>query len=53
MLAINCSLNQGFYLNKAKIATVIPLDKGKPNKYEILNYRPVSFWIPSPKFTKK
>ena len=39
--AINCCLRQGIFPESAKIASVVPLDKGKPNKY-VLNYRPVS-----------
>lgn len=31
-----------FFPDKASIATVVPLDKGKANKNDILNYRPVS-----------
>ena len=27
--------------DNAKIASVVPVDKGKPEKYEVLNYRPV------------
>ena len=41
-IAINNSLKYGVFLGDAKIATVIPLDKGKPNKNEISNFRPVS-----------
>ena len=41
--AINCCLRQGIFPENAKIASVVPLDKGKPDKYDIfLNYRPVS-----------
>ena len=25
-----------------KVASVVPLDKGKPDKYDVLDYRPVS-----------
>ena len=41
-IAINNSLKYGVFLGDTKIATVIPLDKGKPNKNEISNFRPVS-----------
>ena len=39
---IYCCLRQGIFLNNAKIASVVPVDKEKPDKYDILNYRPVS-----------
>ena len=41
-IAINNSLKNGVFPDDAKIASVIPLDKGKPNKNEISNFRPVS-----------
>ena len=31
-----------FFPENAKTASVIPLDKGKPNKNEMSNFRPVS-----------
>ena len=40
--AINCCLRQGILPEIAKVASVVPLDKGKPDKYDVLNYRPVS-----------
>ena len=40
--AINCCLRQGIFPNNAKIASVVPVDKGKPDKYDVLSYRPVS-----------
>ena len=40
-IAINNSLKYGVFPDDAKIASVIPLDKGKPNKNEISNFRPV------------
>ena len=40
--AIDCCLRQGIFPDNAKIASVVPLDKGKPDKYDILNYRPIS-----------
>ena len=42
MQAINCCLRQGIFPENAKVASVVPLDKGKPDKYDVLNYRPVS-----------
>ena len=41
-IAINNSLKYGVFPDDAKIASVIPLDKGKPNKNEVSNFRPVS-----------
>ena len=41
-ISINDSLKYGVFPDDAKIASVIPLDKGKPNKNEISNFRPVS-----------
>ena len=40
--AINCCLRQGIFPENAKVSSVVPLDKGKPDKYDVLNYRPVS-----------
>ena len=40
--AITCCLRQGIFPENAKVASVVPLDKGKPDKYDVLNYRPVS-----------
>ena len=42
MQAINYCLRQGIFPANAKIASVVPVDKAKPDKYDILNYRPVS-----------
>ena len=42
MQAINYCLRQGIFPGNAKIASVVPFDKGKPDKYGVLNYRPVS-----------
>ena len=39
---ISCSLNLVVLPGKTKIATLVPLDKDKPNKNDILNYKPVS-----------
>ena len=41
-IAINNSLKYGGFPDDAKIGSVIPLGKGKPNKNEISNFRPVS-----------
>ena len=40
--AINCCLRQIIFSNNAKTASVVPLDKGKPDKYDVLNYIPAS-----------
>ena len=40
--AINTSVAQNVFPEKAKTASVIPLDKGKPKKNEMSNFRPVS-----------
>ena len=40
--AVNCCLRQGIFSNNAKIASVVLLNKGKPDKYDVLNYTPVS-----------
>ena len=31
-----------YFSGNAKIVSVVPVDKGKPGKYDVLNYRPVS-----------
>ena len=35
--AINCCLRQGIFPENAKVASVVPLDKGKPDKYLFIN----------------
>ena len=40
--AMNCCLRQGIFPDDAKITFNVPLDKGNPDKYDVLNYRPVS-----------
>ena len=42
--SINCYLNQGIFPGNAKIASAIPLDNGKCNKNDVLNYKPVGIW---------
>ena len=53
--AIDKSTEENTCPDSAKIALVVPLDKGKPNKNEILNFRPISetVEIHSESFTKK
>ena len=41
-IAINNNLKYGIFPDNAKIVSFVPLDKGKSNKNEISNYRPVS-----------
>ena len=40
-IGIDNILQYGVFTDDAKIASVIPLGKGKPNKNEISNFRPV------------
>ena len=40
MMAINCCLHQCTFPENAKIASVAPLNDGKSEKYQVLNYRP-------------
>ena len=40
--AINSSIENSVFPENAKVATVVPLDKGKPDKNDISNFRPVS-----------
>ena len=39
---INCYLHQVISPGNAKTASVVPVDKGKPDKYDVLNYIPES-----------
>ena len=41
-IVINNSLKYRLFTDHAKNASVIPLDKGKPNKNEISNFRPAN-----------
>ena len=41
-MVIKCCLLQGIFPDNAKIASIVLLDKGNPNKYDVLDYRPVS-----------
>ena len=40
--SINSSMEHNIFPDLAKTAIVVPLDKGKPNKNDISNFRPVS-----------
>ena len=53
MKAINCCLHQGIFPDNTKIASVVPVDKGKPGKYGVLSYRPVSILNVFSKIYKK
>ena len=46
-------MRQGTFPDNAKVASVVRLDKGKPNKYDVLNYRPVSILNPFSKIYEK
>ena len=35
-------MRQGIFPDNAKIASVVPVDKGNPDEYDVLNYKPVS-----------
>ena len=50
---INCCLRQGIFPDNARIGSVVPLDKGKPDKYDVLNYRPVRILNAVSKIYKK
>ena len=52
-LARNCCLRQGVFLNYDKTTFVVPLDKEKPKKYDVLNYRPVDILTAFSKIYKK
>ena len=39
--AINSSIENSVFRKNAKVATAVPLDKGKPDKNDISNFRPV------------
>ena len=51
--AINCCLRQGIFPDNAKIVFLVPVDKRKPNKYDLLNCRPVSILNTYSKIYKK
>ena len=38
----NCCLSQGIFPDNAGIVSVVPLSKGKPDQYDVLNYRPLN-----------
>ena len=35
-------MRQSIFPQNAKVASVVPLDKGKPDKYDVVNYRSIS-----------
>ena len=40
--SINSSIERNIFPDLSKIVLVVPLDKGKPNKNNIVNFRPVT-----------
>ena len=50
---INSSIENSVFPENAKVATVVPLDKGKPDKNDITNFRPVSLLNTFPKFYER
>ena len=52
-VAINKSIEENIFPESAKIASVISLDKEKPTKTEISNYRPVIVLNTFSKFYEK
>ena len=51
--AINSSIQNSVFPQNAKVATVVPLDKGKPDKNDISNFRPVSLLNTFSKFYER
>ena len=51
--AINSSIENSVFPENAKVATVVPLDKGKPDKNYISNFRPVSLLNTFSKFYER
>ena len=51
--AINSSIENSVFPKNAKVATVVPLDKEKPEKNDISNFRPVSLLNTFSKFYER
>ena len=51
--AINFSVKSSVFPENAKVATVVPLGKGKPDKNDISNFRPVSLLNTCSKFYER
>ena len=51
--AISSSLKNSVSAENRKVATVVPLDKGKPDKNDISNFRPVSLLNTLSKFYER
>ena len=51
--AINSSVENNVFPENTKVATVFPLDKGKPDKNDISNFRPVSLLNTFSKFCER
>ena len=53
MTAINSSIENSVFLVNAKVVTIVPLEKEKPIKNDILNFRSVSLLNIFSKFYKR
>ena len=53
MKAINSSIENSVFLVNAKVVTIVPLEKEKPIKNDILNFRSVSLLNIFSKFYKR
>ena len=51
--AINYSIQNSVFSENARVATVVPLDKSKPDKNDISNFRPVSLLNKFSKFHER
>ena len=51
--AIDSSIENIVFPENAKVATIVPLDKGKPDKNDISNFRPVSLLNTFSKFYER
>ena len=51
--AINCNIGNSVFPENPKVVTVFPLDKGKPDKNDTVNFRPVSLLNTFSKFCEK
>ena len=51
--AVNSSIKNSVFPENAKVATVVPLDKGKPDKNDISNFRPASLLNTFSKFCER
>ena len=51
-IAMNNSITSFTFPDRAKVATVVPIDKKTDNKYTVSNFRPVRLLIAFQKFTR-